>query len=121
MNKDDFFYREFIIGLGFLSGLWITIGMNPEALFIETLKETVGTINPNANFSYLSFIPALATTISIIGAYWMGGIIGLFAVSCAFLAGLLILSSPITTLILLVLGIIMGEWAVNNNSNNSNG
>jgi len=81
MNKKEYFIDEFVIGLGFLSGLWIAVGFNPEAELFKALGMIINILNPNFGFNTLFFIvPTLILIASIIGSYLMGGKLGLFAV-----------------------------------------
>jgi hypothetical protein len=113
MNKREYFLDEFVIGLGFLSGLWIAIGVDPEAEIFKAFSTIINTLNPNSGFNILFFVmPILILMGSILGAYFMGGKLGLVAVVCGFIGGLLILISPIISLIILIVGILIGKIAV---------
>lgn len=51
MNKREYFLYEFVIGLGFLSGLWIAIGVDPEAEIFKAFSTIINTLNPNSGFN----------------------------------------------------------------------
>ena len=113
-KKAEYFFNEFVIGLGFLSGLWITVGIDPLAEVFKALATIINTLNPDSGFGFLFFvIPIIILFCSILGTYFMGGKLGLVAVGCGFFGGLLILLSPIISAILLILGMGVGIVAVN--------
>ncbi len=113
MKKSEYFINTFVIGFGFLSGLWIAVGVDPEAEIFNAFSTVINTLNPNSGFSILFFLmPIIILLGSVIGAFSLGGNLGLVAVGCGFLGGLLILISPIISIILLFVGIIIGKSAV---------
>lgn len=40
-NKREIFVQEFVIGLGFFSGLWIYAGVDPTAEIVKSLSMVV--------------------------------------------------------------------------------
>lgn len=108
------FIQEFVIGLGFLNGLWIHMGFDPESLIIQLLLDVITIFDPSFPFSYIflfiSIISALSAVVPLLLAYYRGGIFGLFAVVCAFIGGVLI-NSTIGVLFLLI-GVVLGLIAV---------
>jgi uncharacterized membrane protein len=105
---------QFVIGLGFFSGLWMAIGIDPEEVILNTLGRVTDTMYPDPNIRTLFLIlPTLLLLISIISAYQKGRILGLAAVIVAYGAGLSILMSVISALFLLILAIIIGYLATN--------
>jgi hypothetical protein len=106
-NVGRAFVQEFVLGLGFLSGLWIYVGVDPKAEIFKIFYNIIQSISPNPLYSFLFwFIPALLTVIAVVGAYRTGGVLGIAAVVLAFFAGLLI-NTP-TAIILLLAAIIAG-------------
>ena len=102
------------MGLGFLSGLWTAIGIDPEGVILNVLDKAVDTIYPDPNVRTLFLIlPTLLLLFSIISAYTKGRVLGLAAVIVAYVAGLSILVSVFSALLLLVLAIIIGYLATN--------
>jgi hypothetical protein len=102
-NRGEVFVQEFVIGLGFLSGLWIYAGVDPTAEIVKSLSMVV------PEWSGLLWLLVVVGTIgSIAGAYRMGGKLGLLAVFLAFLGGILVASVGI---LLLVIGMILGPIA----------
>ncbi len=101
------FVQEFVLGFGFLSGLWINAGIDPEVEIIKALSTLVQQLAPNPVYSFLFWIvPIIATLASLVGSYSLGGWLGLIAVGLALLGGIFISST--FGVILLILGIIMG-------------
>jgi len=111
LKKTEYFIKEFVIGLGFLSGLWIKIGINPEEEAIKQLANAIKTIYPNA-FDPIQFLSlsTLFTILSIIVAYSLGGWLGLLAIGLAFIGGA-IFGSPFS-IILLIVAVILGFFAI---------
>lgn len=115
-EKAEYFVNEFVIGLGFLSGLWIAIGIDPQAEIFKAFATIIKTLNPNSGFGLLFFllffiIPLIILICLILGTYFMGGIVGLIAVVFGFLGGLLILASTWISTILLLIGMGLGVIA----------
>ncbi len=101
------FVNEFVLGFGFLSGLWIYVGINPEAEVMKVLQIIIQQISPNPYYSFLFWlIPTLSTLLAIAGAYVFGGGLGVIAVALAFLGGIFINLN--LGIILLILGILLG-------------
>ena len=64
------FIWQFVIGLGFLSGLWTAVGIDPEGILISALGSAVSTISPDPALRALFLIlPTLLLMGSVIGAY----------------------------------------------------
>jgi hypothetical protein len=105
---------QFVIGLGFLSGIWTAVGIDPQAVLLGALGSAVTTLWPDPNVR-LAFIllPTLLLLASIWGAYRGGKVFGLLSVILAYLAGLSVLVSLSTTLILLVVAVFAGYLATN--------
>jgi hypothetical protein len=105
---------QFVIGLGFLSGLLTAIGIDPEEVILNVLNKAVDTIYPDPNVRTLFLLlPTLLLLVSIFGAYKNGRVLGLVAVIVAYIAGLSILVSVTSALILLLLAIVIGCLATN--------
>ncbi|MFZ2072984.1 MAG: hypothetical protein WAU64_00725 [Methanoregula sp.] len=102
------FIWQFVIGLGFLSGLWTAVGIDPEGLLIAALGSAVSTISPDPALRALFLIlPTLLLIGSVIGAYRTGKVPGLVSVLVAYGAGLVILTSAVTGLALLGVAIVL--------------
>jgi hypothetical protein len=105
---------QFVIGLGFLSGVWTAIGIDPEAVLLGVLGTAVTALWPDPNIR-LAFIllPMLLLVVSVYGAYRGGKVFGLISVVLAYLAGLSVPVSLATTLILLVIALFAAYLATN--------
>jgi hypothetical protein len=105
---------QFVIGLGFLSGIWTSIGIDPEEVLIGALGTAVTGIwpDPDVHMVFL-LLPTLLLLISVYGAYKGGKTPGLISVILAYLAGLFVLISLTTTLILLSIALVVGYLATN--------
>jgi len=101
------FVQEFVMGFGFLSGLWIYAGINPETEIIKAFATVIQELSPNPMYSFLFWIiPIIGTLISLGGSYFLGGWVGLIAVFFAFIGGIFIGST--FGIICLVIGIVVG-------------
>jgi hypothetical protein len=111
-KKSRTYIWQFVIGLGFLSGLWTAIGIDPQAVIIDVLGNAVDTVYSDpAIRSLFLILPTILLLISTLGAYRKGRIPGLISVIIAYIAGLFILVSTVTALILLSVAIIIGYLA----------
>ena len=103
-----------MIGLGFLSGIFTAIGIDPQQEVIGIIGKTVESLYPDPEISALFIIlPTILLLISLITAYLKGGILGLVSVLVAYCAGILILVSTVLALILLAGAIGIGYLATN--------
>ena len=111
-KKFHHFIWQFVIGLGFLSGLWTAVGIDPEGLLIAALGSAVSTISPDPALRALFLIlPTLLLIGSVIGAYRKGKVPGLISVLVAYGAGLVIMSSAIIGLVLLGLAVLLAYYS----------
>jgi energy-converting hydrogenase Eha subunit E len=103
---------QFVIGLGFLSGIWTAIGIDPGSVILKFLGDMVGTLysDPVVRSLFL-ILPAILLVVSIISAYQKGKVLGLISVIVAYSGGLIILVSIGTSIILLIIAIIIGYLA----------
>ena len=112
MGVEKSFIQEFVIGFGFLSGLWIYVGVNPETEIFNALLTVMNTLNPNHSLGFIFWlIPVVILLLSILGTYFTGGWIGMIAIGVAFLSGILIEST--IGIILLGLALVLGFIAPN--------
>jgi len=106
------FIWQFVIGLGFLSGLWTAIGIDPESVLISALGPAVMTISSDPAISALFVIlPTLILIGSVIEAYRNGKVPGLIAVLVAYVGGLVILSSAVMGLVFLGTAIMLAYYS----------
>jgi len=105
---------QFVIGLGFISGVWTAIGIDPEAVILNVVGDIIGTVYSDPGFrSLLIILPTVLFVISVIGAYRRGRVLGLVSVIVAYISGLAIIVSIMTSAILLIVAVITGYFATN--------
>jgi hypothetical protein len=113
-KKSRTYIWQFVIGLGFLSGLWTAIGIDPQAVILDVLGNVVDTVYSDpAIRSLFLILPMILLLLSVLGAYTRGRFLGLISVIVAYLAGLFILVSTATALIFLGIAILIGYLAPN--------
>jgi hypothetical protein len=111
-KKSRTYIWQFVIGLGFFSGLWTAIGIDPTAVIVGVLGNVVDTVFSDPAIRTLFLIlPTILLLLSVWSAYKKGRIIGLISVIVAYIAGLFILVSTLTALIFLGVAIIIGFLA----------
>ena len=111
-KKSRTYIWQFVIGLGFFSGLWTAIGIDPQAVIVDFLGDVVDTVYSDpAIRSLFLILPTILLLISILGAYKKGRIPGLISVIIAYIAGLFIFVSTVTALVILVVAVIIGYLA----------
>jgi len=111
-KKSGLFIRESVIGLGFLSGLWTAIGINPQTFLLSLAELAVDEVlhDPSVRFIFI-ILPTLLLLISLITAYKRGRIVGLVSVVLAYASGLIVLESMSFSVFLLIIAIILGLLA----------
>ena len=111
-KKSGLFIRESVIGLGFLSGLWTAIGINPQTILLALAERTADEVlhDPAVRFFFV-ILPTVLLLFSVITAYKRGRVTGLVSVLLAYSAGLAVLESMYVTGILLIIAIILGLFA----------
>lgn len=113
-KKSRTYIFQFVIGLGFLSGLWTAIGIDPQTVIVGVLGNIVDTVYSDpAIRSLFLILPTILLLLSILGAYRRGRLLGLISVILAYFAGLFILVSIVTALVFLGIAIIIGYLAPN--------
>jgi hypothetical protein len=113
-KKSRTYILQFVIGLGFLSGLWTAIGIDPQTVIFGVLGNIVDTVYSDpAIRSLFLILPTILLLLSILGAYRRGRLPGLISVILAYFGGLFILVSIVTALVFLGVAIIIGYLAPN--------
>jgi hypothetical protein len=108
-KKSKVFLWESVIGLGFLSGLWTSIGINPQSMVINFIGQSASSIYPDPAIRVLFILlPTILLIISIISAYKRGKIPGLFSVILAYISGILIITSQVSAIMLLLTAVVIG-------------
>ena len=110
-TKGEVFVQEFVLGFGFLGGLFTWVGIDPEE---EILRALLMAFLPNNELmiSFVIFSIGLISTIgSILGTLAMGGKWGLLIVAFAWIAGFIMpIGSSLSVLgaFLLIVTMILG-------------
>jgi hypothetical protein len=113
-KKSHTYIWQFVIGLGFLSGLWTAIGINPQEIILNILGTVTESVYSDPAIRLLFIVlPTILLIVSIIGAYKKGKVLGLISVIVAYFSGLLFLLSTTTSLVFLCIAIIIGYLATN--------
>jgi hypothetical protein len=110
-SKGEVFVQEFVLGFGFLGGLFTWAGVDPEE---EIVKGLLRAFLPN-NESMVAFVLVLfvllSTILGIFGTLAMAGKLGLVVVALAWISGFLLPvggSWTILGLMLLIAAFIAG-------------
>ena len=113
-KKSRTYIWQFVIGLGFLSGLWTAIGIDPQEMILNILGNAAGSVYSDPAIRFLLLIlPTILFILSILGAYKKGKVPGLISVIVAYFAGLSILIPTFTALVFPGIAIIIGYLATN--------
>jgi hypothetical protein len=113
-KKSGLFIRQFVIGLGFLSGIFTTVGIDPQQVVISLVGRAVLSYYQDPEISYLFVIlPTVLLFTSLAAAYLKGKVLGLVSVLVAYCAGIFVLTSTGTGLILLAAAVVLGVLATN--------
>lgn len=117
-HNADFFVNEFVIGFGFLGGLFARVGVDPESVLYEALLEVVNSLLPTLTpiFSLVFLLLAILSIVSsILAAYRLGGLIGLLSVGLGFVGGFIMVGGSSTEAIvgtvLLIITMALGKVA----------
>ena len=103
---------QFTIGLGFLSGLWTAIGIDPEEVLINLIGSAATDVFPDPAIRQIFILlPLILLAVSVWSAYKKGKVLGLASVVIAYVAGLSILVALWTSLLLLVAAVEVGYLA----------
>ena len=115
-TKSDIFLQEFVLGFGFLGGLFTWVGVDPQE---EVVRALLTVAIPN-NESLVSLVIVLfilvSTAVGVLGTWQMAGWLGLFVVGMAWISGLIIAVNSLTLwgTILLILAAILGPIVCDN-------
>jgi hypothetical protein len=96
------FVKHFVIGIGFLGGLFARAGLDPKGEIIKALISVF-----QSNPLLFGLISVVFTVLPLFIAYLLGGALGMFAIILAFFGGYLI-SSSLIGIILLIIAIVLG-------------
>ena len=102
-----YFVRYSVIGFGFVSGVWIAVGVNPETEIIRFVVELADSIHSGIGV-FFWIIPIIIFAVSLFIAVKSGGWLGLIAVFIAFLSGALCISHTVVAVILALVALGLG-------------
>ncbi|MDD1653471.1 MAG: hypothetical protein LUQ64_02880 [Methanomicrobiales archaeon] len=107
------FLREYVILLGFVSGISMAIGFDLQGTLWKGAGAALETALGVAGISTLFIvIPTLLLAYSVWKAYRRGGLVGLGAVSCGFFGGLLLFTLPWQAAALVGMAVLLSVVAV---------
>jgi hypothetical protein len=113
-RRSKTFLWQVVVGFGFLSGVWTAVGIDPEEVVLNLLGTAITAVYPNAALRTLFIIlPTILLLLSISNAWKKGKVLGLASVIIAYAAGLSILVSLPSTLVLLLVALLVGYLATN--------
>ena len=111
VHRSNTFFKYSIILFGFLNGVWIAIGIDPEKIISGVLQPFVEQLGSQAVFLF-GILPTLLLCLSLYLIYNKGKVLGLGAVFLGFLGGILVLVSPLVAGLLLIAAWILGYLAI---------
>jgi hypothetical protein len=112
------FVQELVVGFGFLNGLWICVGVNPESEILGVFLTVGKTLMPQFSGLWtLEFflIEAVSIAVPTGVSFVTGGWVGILAVALAFIGGTLIRSIGVY---LLIIALVLGLFAPGSRSHN---
>jgi hypothetical protein len=84
----EFFVKEFVLGVGWVSGIFWRVGIDPEAAIFGALRQIYESLVPEPRVSWIFWVlPIIITIFSWTGAYYLGGTLGIIAILMAFIGG----------------------------------
>jgi len=117
-SKSEKFTNEFVILFGFFGGLFTRVGVDPETELIKaflSILEPFVPIMKQANPWIVILITIVLTVLSVLGAYSLGGRLGLVAVACAWVGGYVIIGDSTQAIIgvfLLIIALLIGMYVI---------
>ncbi len=101
-----------VVILGFLNGVWLTLGVKPGEEVWKALTKLVGFFLPQTGLlSVLWLVPSVILVWQLWRSWALGGILGLIAIALGFVAGLLILA-PLVAIVVLAVAIVLALAAM---------
>lgn len=112
-KRTGVFLKEFVVLFGFLNGVWLAVGVNPGAEFLEIVRQTLESLV--GQHGWLEFLFAAAPLVLLVAAlvaiFRRGGWLGFAAVALAFFGGLYVVDEPRVSFGLLLGAFVLGYWA----------
>ena len=121
-GKAEYFFRVFVIGIGFFNGLWTALRVNPESELFNALCKVIKILSPES-FEFFYTLVAMFSLIfliaSIFVAYQLGGKLGLLAIGLGFLSGFIIISMRLVGALLLLISSLLSIFATSKDNESS--
>lgn len=118
MDKDTInaFWDEVIIGIGFVNGFWIGLGLNPETVALNSIFSALNQINPGNPIlgdalGLIGFLNTAVFLAAIFASYAFGGALGAISFFLAFGAGIIIFHSGIMFLVMMGIAVLLAFMA----------
>lgn len=83
------FFTDIIVGVGFVSGIFTRVGVDPETEIIKAFAHVLDAISPGTG-TFLIVLGVLMGIMTWVGVYFVGGWLGVGATVLGFIAGLLL-------------------------------
>lgn len=97
--------------VGFFSGLWIAVGVDPQAEIFRVLGEVTKELSGISWFKILFLIlPFTILGITVWRIYCRENVLGLIILAISFLGGILIIVHPIISVIFIMVGVLMEKY-----------
>ena len=96
VSKGEMFVRTFVIGFGFLSGLFARIGVDPQGLVVSSMLDILKEIDMSMAISFSILFGLLSIIVPVanfIEGYIAAGIVGIAAIILGWLSGYFFYSS----------------------------
>lgn len=115
-KKSDAFVQDFVLGFGFLGGLFTRIGVDPEEVAYRALLKAAIPDNDTLVSLAIILIVVATTLAGIFGTLSMAGWPGLFVVGLAWVSGFIIIvnSLVLVGVFLFIAVLIVGPFVVDN-------
>ncbi|NJE47335.1 hypothetical protein E3E35_07970 [Thermococcus sp. GR7] len=112
-SKGEIFVRQFVMGFGFLSGLFARLGGDPESIAMNSIFKAFEPLVPHAGgFMVLFGIMSLIEPASkFLAGYKVGGLLGIIAIFFGFLAGYAIMQGGSLWVVLLIIAATIGYFS----------
>jgi len=115
-QKTETLFNQFLIGTGFLTGFWHALELNPKIVLVEQLGYAISLIGTqemaNEYVFYGKLALLLVTLAAIPGSYIIGRKLGLAGLVVMYFAGLTFLTATTLSIMLLLLGMVLGVFAI---------
>lgn len=117
VSKSDAFVQDFVLGFGFLGGLFTWVGVDPEEEIVRALL--IAALPDNAKMVTLVIVlfVFVSTTLAILGTYKMAGGWGLVVVGMAWISGFIVSigeTSALVGIAFLFIALFLGQKVCEN-------